>query len=645
MYRILEPIKINEVFKLNNNELTITELNNFIDFINTNDFNCKNVISFVKHNPNTILNLIYYLPICIFLELYQNYNFIINYISHELYNTILKKTNHRLITKLITGLNYKQELVRLNNHINNIYNFSDIFIMKKLSIIQNKLNFIDWSKFYIGSEWILNTAQKINHMIIKLYPLVNHMHLQNSLDNKTQYFKDGLGQIVCYYDEYVIIIDMNYYNNIGEALFKDIVIFDTMNNDIFCKIETYQKLNEQMITNTIINKDNLIQLKGLKGTFIKYKYNKGSFTYCYVCKKIFDNDITYERYVDMCLDCGKYNYEKRTKNADLSSCQAFVSGIRQKIGLQIALKILRCGGKVIGTSRFPNATHYNYMKQADYNKWKDNLIICYCDFLNIKSVNQLAIFLKTQNINIFINNACQTIKPTDYYYDTLNKLEMLIQYTIPNNLLEYHPELNNNQLIPYNTINLNNKLILYKPINENISNEIIIVTNEIKNNNILLNQFNDIKDLNIKDKSSWSQNIDDIDPAEIIESTIINQTVPTLLISQIKKYMAKPKFIIQVTALEGRFDTEKQSTHAHTNMCKSAMNMLIRTIAEEKELDQYVYSINPSFVSGVNPQNDHYPLSDEDGAARILFPIIEYYNGTPIPKDWIHIRNFKNESW
>lgn len=642
MYRTIEPIKINDVYKIPSYALSIADLNDIINFINNVTLTNKNIMSFIKHHQDYVITMLYYIPISFLLELYQDCNLLLNYITQELYDYIIKKTNQRLLIKLFSNLDYKEELIKLNNHINTIYNFSDIFINKKLSNIKNKLNFIDWNKFYIGGEWLTQIAQKRNHKFIKLYPIENHINLQNSSDNKTLYYKDNNGQIVCYYEDYVIIIDNNCYQNIYEVLLnKDILICDNSNH-IYCRIETYQKLNEPFDLQTTIDKNILKPMRGSKALFIKYKYNKPAFTYCYVCKKIFDNEVTYERYIDMCLDCGKYNYEKRTKSANLSTCNAFISGIRQKIGLQIALKVLRYGGKVIGTTRFPNATHYNFMKQDDYDNWKHNLIICKCDFLNINDVKTLAIFLKTQNVNIFINNACQTIRATEYYYENLNKLELLIENKFPNNLLEYK-ELNNNQLIPYN--NTQNELVLYKCTNEIVSNQLITIKDEINSNNIILNHFNDIKDLDIKDKSSWMQNLEDIDPGEILESTLINQTIPTLLINQIKKSMAKPRFIIQVTALEGRFDTTKQSTHAHTNMCKAAMNMLMRTIAEEKEPDQYVYSINPSFVSGVNPQYSHYPLSDEDGAVRILFPIIEFYNGTPIPKDWIHIRNFTQESW
>lgn len=60
---------------------------------------------------------------------------------------------------------------------------------------------------------------------------------------------------------------------------------------------------------------------------------------------------------------------------------------------------------------------------------------------------------------------------------------------------------------------------------------------------------------------------------------------------------------------------------------------------------------------------DHYPLSDDDGAARILDPIIQYYNdmslnplglvrpsiskkgGTPLDKKCVKLRNFEPTKW
>jgi len=232
-------------------------------------------------------------------------------------------------------------------------------------------------------------------------------------------------------------------------------------------------------------------------------------------------------------------------------------------------------------------------------------------------------------INIFINNACQTIRASGKYHEQINLLEHSIQKDVQ-------------LLLPGST---HQELITYAESN----NQDLILSNfpsvNLQLSNFKFNQFNDIKDDNIRNESSWVKNIEQIDPGEILEAIIINQTVPTLLISAIKNTMVKPRFIIQVTALEGQFETNKNGLHPHTNMCKAAMNMLIRTISEEKEPMQHVYSINPGFVSGINPQENHYPLTPEDGASRILYPIIEYYNHTPLPKEIVHLRNYKPEPW
>jgi NAD(P)-dependent dehydrogenase (short-subunit alcohol dehydrogenase family) len=129
--------------------------------------------------------------------------------------------------------------------------------------------------------------------------------------------------------------------------------------------------------------------------------------------------------------------------------------------------------------------------------------------------------------------------------------------------------------------------------------------------------------------------MEEVSPEEIMQVTIINQLVPTLIVNQLRPFMSKPTFIIVCTALEGTFDYTKNDKHPHTNMCKAALNMMIRTMHEEKDPHLHVYSINPGFVSGVNPNPSviKYPLTPEDGASRILDPIIQYYNKTPLPKN------------
>ena len=152
--------------------------------------------------------------------------------------------------------------------------------------------------------------------------------------------------------------------------------------------------------------------------------------------------------------------------------------------------------------------------------------------------------------------------------------------------------------------------------------------------------FKDVRD-NLKE-SSWNQKIDEISHEEIVEATLINQVVPTLLINKLKPRLIKPKFIINVTSLEGIFNNNsKTDKHIHTNMCKAAMNMMIRSLSEDLDKDLYVYAINPGYVSGVLPQNDKYQVPLEDGASRITYPIIKHIIGESLGKEYTLMSNYK----
>jgi len=109
--------------------------------------------------------------------------------------------------------------------------------------------------------------------------------------------------------------------------------------------------------------------------------------------------------------------------------------------------------------------------------------------------------------------------------------------------------------------------------------------------------------------------------------------------------MNKVKFVINVVAHEGQFRCNKTEYHAHTNMCKAGLNMMIRTMAETEDPALNVYAIDPGFVSGVRPPKQTYPLKPIDGAMRILDPVIQYYNKTPLDKTWIKLKNYKPVAW
>jgi len=589
-YKVIESIQINHIYDLDNHSPSLEEMNNLVDFMRRDDHTESMILTFLKTNPSCTLHIIKLIPVPKIVSLYQNNNFMANYISNALIETIIDKNIFRIRQKIINGNNYENEFMKLTNCLNDKYNFTTKYVITQFNKLVELFSFVNTDDYYIG----YNVGNQIALYARKRVIRINDCYCN---ENIIWIANGGI----------TIVVYRRKYDNLADVLLNhDDIVFDGC--DSWCMFSRYQTLDTKSGT---VNK---IDIEGAKsggyGKFflknIKYSLNIGH-QRCYICRRIYDMDIVYERYHSMCLSCGQNNWEKRTLTADLTGCTAFVTGIRHKIGLQVALKLLRCGSKVIGTTRFPYFAKCNYIKQIDYDTWKNNLVICGCDFLKIDQVNNLISFLQQERINILINNAAQTVRPSKQYLDRLIEFE--------------------------------NKTKL--AITHKVESEFAIMQTPM--NNLVLNQFNDIDDN--RDQTSWTKTLDEIDANEIFETIIINQTVPTLFVSQLKKQMRTPKFIINVTAKEGKFDTDKTGHHAHTNMCKAAINMMIRTLSEEADPDQYVYSIDPGFVSGVNPQINKFPLSDEDGAARIVNPILEYYNGNSLPKNYINLKNYRHDTW
>jgi NAD(P)-dependent dehydrogenase (short-subunit alcohol dehydrogenase family) len=66
----------------------------------------------------------------------------------------------------------------------------------------------------------------------------------------------------------------------------------------------------------------------------------------------------------------------------------------------------------------------------------------------------------------------------------------------------------------------------------------------------------------------------------------VNAIAPFVLNSRLKPLMETPanrpdRYIINVSAMEGKFYRYKMPNHPHTNMAKAALNMLTRTSSED----------------------------------------------------------------
>jgi NAD(P)-dependent dehydrogenase (short-subunit alcohol dehydrogenase family) len=335
---------------------------------------------------------------------------------------------------------------------------------------------------------------------------------------------------------------------------------------------------------------------------------------CYHCKKIYPLNKHFGKHWASCWDCGVNEYEmnKIINNSNLTGKIALITGGRVKIGYLTALKLLRLGCMVFVTSRFPSHAQANFMEEKDYDDFKDRLNVIGIDFLMLRDVEKMIKELSVYRFDIIINNACQTVKPSKHFMSTMFRLDNEIKYALTNG------ESNATSLTA------------------------ITLREEYK-----MTVFKDLEDIQPA-KNSWNKKIEEYDSMEIAEVQVINNIVPTMIISKLKPLMNKPSFIVNVTSMEGTFyGARKTGSHAHTNASKAALDMLTCTLADEFRHDGvHIYSVDPGYVSGVITEKSKdkiFPLTMEDGANRILHPIVFGYNGKIIKE--IKLKNYIAKTW
>lgn len=650
-----EPVFDISVFiKDTQTEFPLNVLKKFIEGKCSFDFYLDCITKF----PIYIYKIIDHMPISMFYKLYNEANFLDGYLTKTLLNQIVDNSYTRLKCYIMNQnqTHVRSELIDITNSCSCEWNFIPELFIKRLKLILDKfgLNFKD---FYYGESAITllcNNANYKNNQKCKivLYPVNRTVNLN---DSKVSYASTHYH---LYSDGNVDIEIMNnMYDDINRVLENNNALFNPTNElgdgEKFLITSNYYKMvltniNPPVTPNTSITNANAntIYIKNkLRINFHTFKkYSSNQFIKrCYTCKKMVPERDYFERYKSMCMECGIFNYEHRVKGANLTGKKALITGIRHTIGFNTVLKLLRCGCTVYGTSRFPAVTKDNYKTQRDYDQWKDRLIIMQCDFLSIASVMNLIEILKSEHIDFLINNATQTTKSSDTYMKKLAGLE----HHITNSIQPPPPQPIESQPIEPITESVNSSSGAIELINTNATISAIDIS-DVNLAEIQIDRNHNI--VEERRETSWHQKLEDVSVTEIIEANLINQIVPTLLVSKLKPTMNKPSFIINVTAREGQFSyANKNEHHAHTNMCKAGLNMMTLTLAQENEPGFYIHSIDPGYVSGINYDQavsaEAFPLEGDDGASRILQPMIEYFTGTPLPSNYLLLRDYVKAEW
>ena len=109
--------------------------------------------------------------------------------------------------------------------------------------------------------------------------------------------------------------------------------------------------------------------------------------------------------------------------------------------------------------------------------------------------------------------------------------------------------------------------------------------------------------VDLRTVNSWLLRMHEVSTPELAEVFAINALAPFILNSKLKSLMAATapgeyKFIVNVSAMEGKFYRHKSPNHPHTNMAKAALNMMTRTSAADyAESKIYMTAVDTGWIN------------------------------------------------
>jgi NAD(P)-dependent dehydrogenase (short-subunit alcohol dehydrogenase family) len=358
---------------------------------------------------------------------------------------------------------------------------------------------------------------------------------------------------------------------------------------------------------------------------------------CYVCKvRYVEVDAFYHQ---LCSECAAFNHARRDARTDLSGRRALLTGGRAKIGMYIALRLLRDGAHTTITTRFPRDASRRFAAMEDSADWLHRLRVVGIDLRDPAQVVALGDTVADEGpLDILINNAAQTVRRSPQAYAPLAEAEAL---PLPSGPL---PEMMIMGEVQHTaTLALTAGEVAHE-------HDLAIAGGTIDAGGLLPD---------LHHTNSWIQHVDEVDPVELLEVQLCNQTAPFILVSRLRPAMraapARRKYIVNVSAMEGQFSRGyKGPGHPHTNMSKAALNMLTRTSAGEMlESDGILMTaVDTGWITDERPhptkmrladEGFHAPLDLVDGAARVYDPIVRGEAGEDL--HGCFLKDYRKSPW
>ncbi|MFD9075950.1 SDR family NAD(P)-dependent oxidoreductase [Streptomyces lasiicapitis] len=380
---------------------------------------------------------------------------------------------------------------------------------------------------------------------------------------------------------------------------------------------------------------------------------------CYTCKaRYVEVDYFYHQ---LCQECAAENRSRRDASADLTGKRALLTGGRAKIGMYIALRLLRDGAHTTITTRFPKDAIRRFKAMDDSADWLHRLEVVGIDLRDPGQVVGLAEQVAEQGpLDILINNATQTVRRLPAAYAALVEGESA---PLPAGELPAHHVIG-----AFNSGAVDRLAALPVGVSGLDAQQVAELALVAGHASVERHRDGSAIDAgglmpDVVDSNTWVQTIEQISPVELLETQLCNYTAPFMLISHLRPMMAEAAkkaesgraYVVNVSAMEGVFGRGyKGAGHPNTNAAKAAMNMVTRTSAQEMfQTDGILMtSVDTGWITDERPHFDklrlaeegfHAPLDLVDGAARVYDPVVRGEAGEDLYG--VFLKDYKPGKW
>ncbi|KAJ3122911.1 hypothetical protein HK098_002357 [Nowakowskiella sp. JEL0407] len=419
---------------------------------------------------------------------------------------------------------------------------------------------------------------------------------------------------------------------------------------------------------------------------------------CHICAASFKQ--LHHFYDQLCPNCASFNFAKRSSSANFTGRVCLVTGARVKIGYCIALKLLRQNARVIVTTRFPHDAAHRYAQEPDFLTFKNRLFIYGIDFRELTMVREFCKVVKSkfERLDVIINNAAQTVRKPTMFYSHLMKRECEVVEEWISDVAEVVdvfkidgkyvfsdlkriesgvtrstsilPSSSSSSTTSNSGVDSGSAVVSqsnqgkFMPVSSQLSQLELLPEDSTSSSLFPQNQYDrDDQQVDLRSINSWTLEIGQIDPLEMVECHVINAFAPYILVSELTSLMEATrglggvevcdKYIVNVSAMEGQFYRPMKSIHhPHTNMAKAALNMMTRTSAlglAEKNI--FMTAVDTGWITDEKPVEEWHkrgnappPLDEWDAAMRVLDPVITGMNGEK--KLWgVFLKNYTPTRW